>query len=306
MRIFSELSETEPEARVVLPATVLERLRAQPHGQRMLPAVATHALELAKDPDCNINDFAAVVERDLSLATSFLRLANSVLFSTGRQVMDLRQAGVRLGFRQCKHLIMTTSFNSMIKSMSLDEEWIRELLLRHSFTTALLGTHLNRALKLGFQGEEFTGGLMHDVGRILLATCYSDRFAEIDPMEFDEGTETLLNEEALICTNHCEVGAWFMITNALPEQLCAAVRFHHSPTQAAPEHRRYVALVAACDHMANHLQTHDEAGGYDPNRNGAIQLLEEVGVPRATSRFVESALSLMEAAHRDAKDMLAF
>jgi HD-like signal output (HDOD) protein len=306
MRIITELSETGPDEYIVLPAAVLERLQAQSHGQRMLPAIAAHALELAKDPDCNINDFAAVVERDLSLATSFLRLANSVLFSTGRQVMDLRQAVVRLGFRQCKHLIMTTSFNSMIKSMSLDEEWIRELLLRHSFTTALLGTHLNRTLKLGFQGEEFTGGLMHDVGRMLLATSYPDRFAEIDPLEFDEGIETLPAEEALICTNHCEVGAWFMIANALPEQLCAAVRFHHSPEQAAPEHRRYVALVAASDHMANYLQTHDEANGYDPGTNAAIQLLEESGVPRVTSRFVECASSLMATAHREAKDMLAF
>ncbi|MDB5346059.1 MAG: hypothetical protein JWP89_4436 [Schlesneria sp.] len=306
MRIITELSDTESDEDIVLPAAVLEPLRAQLHGQRMLPAIASHALELAKDSDCNLNDFAAVVERDLSLATSFLRLANSVLFSTGRQVMDLRQAVVRLGFRQCKHLIMTSSFNSMIKSMSLDEEWIRELLLRHSFTTGLLGMHLNRAFQLGFQGEEFTGGLMHDVGRMLLASCYTDRFAEIDPMEFDEGIETLPAEEALICTNHCEVGAWFMIANALPEQLCAAVRFHHAPERAAPEHRRYVALIAACDHMANHLQTHDEADGYDPGQNGAIQLLADSGVPHIVTFFGGSALTLMEMAHRDAKDMLTF
>lgn len=306
MSIITELPDLQSDMPVELPAAVIERLRSHSLRQRMLPAIAAQALEIAKDPDCDIQDFTTVVERDVSLAVNILRLANSVLVSTGRPVMNLRQAVVRLGFLQCRHLIITSSFISTIKTMKLDEEWIRELLMRHSFTTALLASNVNRTLDLGFHGAEFTGGLMHDVGRVLLAVAFADGFESIDSMEFQEDTATLRAEEAIILTNHCEVGTWFVMENGLPDQLSAAVRYHHEPLRAAAPHRSYVTLIAACDQMANHLQRHDQAEGYDPGQCPTFQLLEEYVTPQAFRRLNESALSLMDMAHLEAKQMLAF
>lgn len=290
---------------VRFPTSVREQLQLRANHLKMLPAIATKALDVAKDPDCGINEFAAVVERDATLAADILRMANSIMFTGTRAVMNLHQAVVRLGFRQCKSLIIASSFSSMMKSMTLDEEWVRELLLRHSFTTALIGLHLNRSLNVGFQGEEFAGGLIHDIGRMLLATCYPERFSTIDPMGFDESPETLLTEQNAIESNHCEVGVWFARKNSLPEPLVDVVRFHHCPERAV-NNRRFVALIAACDHMANHLQRCDESAGYDPNTNSSIELLEECGVPHAGSRFAEIAATVMDTASRDATEMLTF
>ena len=294
-----------PIGEVALPAAALDRLRSRANNLKMLPAVATQALQIVEDPDCGINEFAAVVERDPSLAAGILRMANSVVFSSGKPVLNLHQAVVRLGFRQCKNLIVTASFSSMMKSMSLDEEWIRETLSQHSFTTALLCLNMNRALNIGFQGEEFTGGLIHDIGRLLLATCYSDCFNELDRLEFDEEEGVLAAEQALVGTNHCEIGAWFVTKNALPDQLKSVVRFHHNPELADAGSRRFVALVAACDHMANHLQRYEESRGYNPASNPFIATLEESGIPHLSRRFREIAMTMMEDARKHSIEMLS-
>ena len=302
---MSTLIEPVEAGTVALPVAVLERLRSRANNLKMLPAVATQALQIVEDPDCGINEFAAVVERDPSLAAGILRMANSVVFSSGKPVLNLHQAVVRLGFRQCKNLIVTASFSSMMKSMTLEEEWIRETLSQHSFTTALLCLNMNRTLNIGFQGEEFTGGLIHDIGRLLLATCYSDCFSELDKLEFDEEIGVLAAEQALVETNHCEIGAWFVTKNALPEQLKSVVRFHHNPEQADANSRRFVALVAVCDHMANHLQRYEESRGYDPASNPFLATLESSTSMCLGRRFNEIANTMMEDARKHSTEMLS-
>ena len=286
------------------PPAVSEQLRLRANHLKMLPAIAMQALDIAKDPECVIGDFVTVIERDATLASDILRIANSVLFGGGRTVMNLHKAVVRVGLRQCKSLIIASSFSSMMKSMTLEAEWIREVLWQHSFTTALLSLHLNRSLNVGFQGEEFAAGLIHDIGRMLLATCFPDRFPSIDPMDFEEGPETLQIEQDVIETNHCEVGVWFAQRNSLPEPLIDSVRFHHCP-ERSQHNRRLVALIAASDHMANHLQRCDDASGYDPRGNPSVAVLEKCGVSNATSCFVKIASTVMETSKQDAAEMLA-
>lgn len=305
MATIQEVFDPLVAGEVRFPESVRERLRLKAGNLKMLPAIAMQALDIAKDPDCGIDEFSAVVERDVSLASDILRMANSLMFGGARPVMNLYQAVVRLGFRQCKSLIIAASFSSMMKRMTLQEEWVRESLWRHCFSTALIGLHLNRSLNIGFQGEEFVGGLIHDIGRMLFATCYPDEYTEIDPMTFEEGPETLLNEQNLTNTNHCELGVWFARKNSLPDPLVDVVRFHHCPERAV-DNRRFVALVAVSDHMANHLQRFEEAVGYTPTSNRAVELLEDSGVPHAVHRFTEIAATVMETAHRDATEMLAF
>lgn len=271
----------------------------------MLPAIAMQAMDIAKNPDCSIGEFAAVVERDVKLASDILGMANSALYSPGKSIDNLHQAVVRLGFRQCKNLIVSASLTSMMKSISLEEEWIRELLWRHAFLVGMLELHLNRALNIGFQGEEFTAGLIHDFGRTLFAVCLPDQFVQIDPLQFEESAETLAYERSVVGTDHCEVGAWFAVANRLPESLVSVVRFHHQPAEANSA-LRLTALTAVADHMANFIQRHESADGYEPATNSAIVLLEGAGVRCAGPRFNEICRAIMEASVRDVTEMMAF
>ncbi|MCA9153325.1 MAG: HDOD domain-containing protein [Planctomycetales bacterium] len=280
------------------------QIKLMKHGDKlvMLPAAALEALELAKDPNCSVSRFSLLVQRDTKLATDILSMANSAAFAPVSPIVTLHQAVVRLGFWQCRNLIVASSVASLMQRIPLEQEWIREVLAQHSYTTAVVGVHLNRVMSVGFHGEEFTAGLIHDFGRLLLAVVTGDDFGMVDPLDFDELAEAdamLDRETAGVGTNHCELGAWFAGQNGLPESLVHVIRLHHTPFVPGP-HQKLVALTAAADHLANHLQRFGDADSYDPESNYGITALAECGVRRATEVFLDIVDTLIEAVLDDA------
>lgn len=280
------------------------RIRQRIADIHMLPTIATQALNAAKDPDCTIANFSKIVERDVKLAADILALANSAMYSPGTPIGSLHQAIMRLGFRQSKNLILTCSIKAAMSRIELAEEWIRAVLWRHSFTTAMVSLHINRVLNIGFQGEEFTAGLVHDFGRTLFAVSLPELFSEIDPLEYDESADTLAHERNVVGTDHCEIGTWFALANQLPEMLVDVVRYHHTP-ELAPRNVQLVALTATADHMANYLQRSDGPKGYDVTTNRAALVLESSGIRHAVERLGELSQQILEISAIEADTMMS-
>lgn len=287
----------------LLPEEIERRLTAQLEHVSMLPAVAVEAMNLAKNPDCSIVEFSRVIEKDVKLATDILAMANSSLFVGSSPVASLHQAIVRLGMRKCKNLIYCSSFSSLLQKMTAEDVFTRERLWQHSFQTAVLGVHVNQALDIGFQGEEFTAGLMHDFGRLLLGMCLPERASELDLRDLDGDLQLIEIEQMITGTDHCAVGAWFARRYNLPEDLVEAIRFHHKPGLAR-HNPRLVALVGVCDRMASHMLRHGGADGYDLSENVALPFLEKSGVRKTGTHLKAVHAGLMQAALKDAEQML--
>lgn len=250
-----------------------KRIKNQKDGLFVLPSVAIDAMQLIQNENCSLSDFACLVEKDPKLTTSILTLSNSVLFGSSRPVSSIHQAIVRLGLRQVRNLIMSACAKGLIQTVSLKQEWIRDLLWRHSFTTATTCMYMNRAFGLGFQGEEFTAGLLHDFGRTALAVVTEEEFCLADPLNFIEEDGLLEAEQAVFGTDHCEFGAWFARELGIPETLAEVIQWHHDPQHELAAGNKLIALVAAADHVANHIQRFDEAEGYVAEDNAAIKIL---------------------------------
>ena len=265
---------------------ISEILRARKANLQMLPQVAQHALEVAKNANCLINEFVGIVERDIKLASDILRLANSAAMGRGRAVDSLHQAVTRLGFQQCKNLIITNSVSSLMKKLPIEQEWVRTILWQHGFVTGLFALHLNRALNIGFNGEEFTAGLIHDVGRALSALAFPDQFSGTDQLDFLEDKSTPDAERRVLGIDHCELGAWFAKQNDLPESIVCVIRFHHDPASGCAGNK-LLPLVAAADDLANHFQRHGEGAGFIAEKSQAFKHFELMGNPLLSRRFVE-------------------
>lgn len=277
--------------------------RRKAQALQMLPGVAVQALEIARDPECTIREFVAVVERDAKLAADILAMSNSVMFSAGGPVvLSLQQAIVRLGFRQCRNLILSTSMASLMKNLTLEEEWVRDVLCRHGFLTGMLAINVNKIVGTGFQGEEFAAGLVHDFGRLLLAVCAHEKFCTADPLHFDESPEMLTMERRILGTDHCEAGAWYAELSKLPSEFVEVIRYHHNPA-ACTKHRRLVALVAIADHMASYLQRFDNANQYNLRENEAVYVLESCGQTNVAARLADVCREMMTSAKKDVQKM---
>lgn len=293
---------------VLLPPHVQQRLEGN-GPLPVLPWLAVRAVKISEDPDCSINEFVALIERDVSLLSGILSFANSAFYSGGKPISNIRQAVIRLGIRTCRNLILTSCISSLMGRISMKQEWIRESLARHGYVTAAVCHALNQRLQLSYDGEEFTAGLVHDIGRTILASCFSDEFQEFDALTFEESSATVDHEFSVIGTSHTEVGTYFAAKSGLPPVLIEVIRHHHNPDHAtgnrrpATGNRRLVALVAAADDIANHLQRFDTPENYDASNNKGLILLERLGVANAVARISADATEILKDADTVAGNM---
>ena len=128
-----------------------------------------------------------------------------------------------------------------------------EPLYFHGLMTGIIASRINRHWDLGFQGEEFLAGLLHDVGRLLLLLTIPDQYASFELPGQPDSADRLREEHASLGIDHCEVGVWFLEKTDLPQPIHTAVRFHHHPF-GAPDHLRLVCLTTIADQIAERIQ----------------------------------------------------
>ncbi len=294
-RVF--LPETNTP-QIELPTELALRMGCNLDQLKVLPDVAVQALDIAKDPNCSVTRFSTVVEQDVKLTTDILRMANTVVFSGGQRITSLHQAIIRLGFRHCKNLILSSCIGSLMRRMSIQETNSREKLYKHGFLTALISANLNNLFGIRFMGEDFTAGLIHDLGRTLLAMYMPTEFKQFDKLDFVEDQYLLEREHAALGTTHCDVGGWFVQHNMLPDPLCQVVRFHHQP-ELSGEGRLLTTLVAASDEIANFVHQLGAPRELPIDKLTMLVKLEEVGVDRAIEKFADQSTQIVTMALSD-------
>ncbi|MFK7765593.1 MAG: HDOD domain-containing protein [Mariniblastus sp.] len=289
------------------PRELAEALIQTARNIQMLPDIAIQAIALTESQVSTVQQVVDLVAQDVQLTTDVLSLSNSALFAGTGPTLNLEQAILRVGRRQIKNMIMAASVTAMMQSIDWKEVRTRDILCEHGLMTAVINTRLSTLFKLGMQGEEFTAGLVHDIGRTLLAVALPDQFSEFDPLNFDESDELLSVENKFIRTNHAVIGAWFLQRNALPEELVTVARYHHSVPECT-KFKRLVALTAVADELAN---TYQREGADSPKfayetfaACENLEILEQLGVENAAERLREFAQVLITSSTDEVKSMM--
>ncbi len=265
-----------------------------------LPDTALRALELANDPNCQMPQFSRLIEGDAAIATAVLRIANSAYYSGGLPAVKLHQAVVRLGLRSTRDLIVAIGMRSAFRKVASGTRLQCEMLWHHGYITASLCRQLNRSFRLGFDGEEFAAGLLHDLGRLLIVLADEQVLQEARIMDFNED-EVLERERQSIGIDHCSLGAWFGEHSKLPPSLIQVIRHHHEPT-VGERAIDLTTLVAAADHVANHLQIVGDPDAYDATTNYGLDCLWSRWSDEKRERLLGELPVMMEEAARAAID----
>jgi HD-like signal output (HDOD) protein len=292
-QLFQRCAPKRDEAAAEIAVRLQQRVLQLVDNMPTLPDVATRALAMTNDPKSRFADLATLIEKDAAIATRLLRVANSSAYAGGAAAVKLPQAVVRLGMRRCQNLILAISTQSLFQRIAGPAHAQCTVLWQHGYVTACLCRQINRAYRIGFDGEEFSAGLLHDLGRVLLAMADTDAFMCAGAMDFREQGDVLEREWTAIGIDHALLGSWFGEQSGLPEPLIQTMRWHHSP-QDAGSAESLVSLVAAADHMANHLQRREEIAEYNPMENAGLNLLWSRWAPAKKMRFIGEIAALME------------
>jgi HD-like signal output (HDOD) protein len=132
------------------------------------PGVATKIIELANDPEVDIDRIAQVLSIDPAMTARALRIANSPMYAMSREVTDLNQALMLLGLNATISLVLSFS---LLKSWQKDSS-SSGLDYALFWKRALLAASATRAIaaKLGWRDSEemFLAALIQDIGVVAL------------------------------------------------------------------------------------------------------------------------------------------
>ncbi len=217
-----------------------------------LPQVATRVIRMSADTESSTEDLQSVIGLDQALSAQVLRVANSAMFGRVREVTTLTQAIMTLGFSTTRSVVLASSVKNLFNRgpVGIQERTLWE----HALVVALTGSAFSKALRFSATEEVFLAGLMHDIGKSVLALKFPDGYGNLLRQIRDEDEDGLSLELDTFGFDHAMVGEALLSSWNLSESLQTAVRWHHDPLQAVQEFRKLVALVALGNQMALDLQ----------------------------------------------------
>ncbi|MDP2847413.1 MAG: HDOD domain-containing protein [Humidesulfovibrio sp.] len=194
----------------------------------------TRVLHLASDLNCSARDLLEVVSTDPVLTMKVLRLVNSAYFGRSQKVTSVHQAMVTLGLNTLKNVALSLAMLGALPKKSSSGFDI-DALWEHSLAVGLAARRLARQQNLSRTEAEdcFVAGLLHDVGKLVLAQFRPQEFADALDEARQQGRPLHEAERASIGVDHAELGAALARRWELPPALVNALAGHHDP-EAAP------------------------------------------------------------------------
>jgi putative nucleotidyltransferase with HDIG domain len=218
-----------------------------------IPTLPTIVFELNKylqDPDTSIKTVCDTIEKDQAIALKILKLVNSAFYGFKSKISDLRNAIVLLGYNAVRNAIVSLSvISSFSKRVTLIDFDISQF-WKHSLAVAVTSKNIAQLSKKESPDNCFVGGLLHDIGKVILAQYFHDLFEKVWKTLQDEHISFYEAEQKMLSIDHPRIGAHLASKWQLPGGLVEAIRWHHE-FQPESKNANFVQNVYLANFIVN-------------------------------------------------------
>jgi putative nucleotidyltransferase with HDIG domain len=232
---------------------VNDRLRALVARLRTFPIVPSLYLEVTnalKSPQTTTSEVGAIIAKDMAMMTKLLQVTNSACFGVPRKISDPVEAVGILGFETVKSMVVTLKLLNQYDKVkpvyfSIDRLW------RHSTEVARISRRLalTQTDDPALAESAFTAGLMHDLGKLVLAANFDEQYSGAQALARQQRLPLWEVEKQIFGGSHAEIGAYLLGLWGMPLELVEAAALHHNPSRCLT--KRFNPLTAV--HLANAL-----------------------------------------------------
>lgn len=232
--------------------------------------------------------FAAIgdlIEKDAVLAGQLLRLVNSAVYVRRSQVNSVRHAVAMIGTRKLRNFALGFSVSNLWQRIPAAPGWSHAGFNLHSVAAAVMTDLLAQRIPVAYAEGAFTAGLLHDVGKLLVAISLPDEFDVLVRC----GGWTPSTEAQVLGFTHAELSADVLERWRIPAQIRDAVRAHHT-SPMDPERPVLADLVALADSALD-----SRKDPIEPQRESASSALAGWGIDEQIPQIDEEIAVEMEA-----------
>ncbi|MCR9200364.1 MAG: response regulator [Planctomycetaceae bacterium] len=221
-----------------------------------LPSVYQELHEALSDPETTVSTVGDIISHDGAMTAKVLKMVNSAYFGTTQDVTSGHQAVAMLGVDMVKTLVLSAGVFSQFTAAEMQRFSLAEF-EEHSQRVGAIA----EAIMLDGGGDKetaacaYTAGLMHDLGKLILMKNCATEYSDVIERSQTENRPLGEVEQQIFGTSHAAIGAYLLGIWGLPDDLIAAVGFHHQPFVSGTE--GFCPLSAV--HVANAVDHSVEA-----------------------------------------------
>lgn len=219
-----------------------------------LPWVVQRILNLIHREESSTREVAEVISLDPALAARVLRLVNSALFALAEPVRTVHHAVRLLGLAEIRNLALGLKImDSLVPEQGVLN---RSSFWEHNLACAVAARMIAKRTGVVDPEEAFMGGLLHDIGKLILDGYFQELWWEVLHRAKAEKKPPVEMEAKIIGVPHTRVGRMLAEHWRIPELHQMAIEHHHgAPRDLIMTHQDRVlcATVQAANLLARWL-----------------------------------------------------
>ncbi len=196
--------------------------------------------------DVSFSHLGDLIEKDTVVAGNILHVVNSALYARRGDITSVRHALSILGIDKVRNAVLGMSLTRMWSKLPMPPFWSMAKFNLHSSAVAILSDELAQRLPIDYPEGAFVAGLLHDVGRLLIALALTPQYEQIQKLHRTSGASLLECEQEVLGFTHPMLSADALAVWKIPEPICLAVLHHHSEAEQISLSR---AVQAADQHV---------------------------------------------------------
>ena len=195
-----------------------------------LPHVYLQLNQELRRPEPDLHKVDELIGADMAMTAKILKLVNSAFFCLPCEISRASHAVKLLGLDTLRALVLTAHVFEQFESQVLSAEDMQQI-SDHSLAVS------NCARKIALfehadqrtQDESLTAGLLHDAGKLILASTLGARYGEVLEYGREAGVGLFAAEREMLGCTHGQIAAYLFGVWGLPGTIVEAVAWHHEP-----------------------------------------------------------------------------
>jgi putative nucleotidyltransferase with HDIG domain len=223
--------------------TILKNMFAGSKQLPTLPVLFNQLNKMLDNPFTSNKVISELIMKDQSLVSKILKLSNSAMYSKRQEITSLANAITFLGTKSIRNLILQISLVRLfdIKDGEIPDFSI-SIFWEHSLGTAYFTDVIVKKLNLPFNDSYYIGGLLHDIGKLVIFQFYLADFKKIVLKQLNEGAVDYEAEEEVLGVNHTDIGTYLAEQWKFKKEIIEAIRDHHKALKSLPMHAALIRI----------------------------------------------------------------
>ena len=217
-----------------------------------LPEIYVRVNEVIERPTASASDIGSIVGEDPGLSSRLLRLVNSAYFGFPGKIDTLTWAVSLIGTTQLRDLALATCVIQAFEGVNPDLVDMKSF-WRHSLACGVTARVLATLRREDNVERFFVGGLLHDVGSVILYLQAPKKSQRALERVSDNGMLLSQAERQVVGFDHASAGGELLKMWRLPAILQEMVSNHHTP-HFSRRFPREVATVHVAEAIADALE----------------------------------------------------